>query len=295
MDIQVKYRAFVETAKCGSITAAANVLNYTQPGISHIISNLEEDFGFKLFFRGKNGVVLTEEGKWVYEIIEHLLKEQSLLDQAIGQIKGALVGNIRIGGYLSVLIHWFPKLMAAMHEKYPEIEYQILEGNADEQLNLLNKNDIDVGFFSSSAPEDFVFIPLHNDPIVVVMSKGHPLVKYDRIDPKELAQYPFLLKPEHSLGATRTLLLGQSAITSSGFSVRSDNALIALASKGLGIGTVGEMVATTSQEIDYRYLNGDFCRTVGLVLPRWKPVTPALQCFVDTVIELCQDDCFKTK
>ena len=41
-----KYRAFVETVDLGSLTKAAEKLNYTQPGISHMILSLEGEFGF---------------------------------------------------------------------------------------------------------------------------------------------------------------------------------------------------------------------------------------------------------
>ena len=79
MDKHVKYRAFVETVKCGSFTAAANILNYTQPGISRIISGMEEDFGFRLFNRSKSGVSLTEEGKRIYELCLSILEKENIV------------------------------------------------------------------------------------------------------------------------------------------------------------------------------------------------------------------------
>ena len=56
-----KYKALVETIDLGSLTKAAEKLNYTQPGVSHMILSLENEFGFPLLIRGKNGVTPTPE------------------------------------------------------------------------------------------------------------------------------------------------------------------------------------------------------------------------------------------
>ena len=58
-----KYEAFVKIVEVGSLTRAAEELGYTQSGVSHMISALEEDFGFVLLRRSRAGVQLTEEGR----------------------------------------------------------------------------------------------------------------------------------------------------------------------------------------------------------------------------------------
>ena len=54
------YRVFIRVAKIGNLTAAAEQLGYTQSGISHIVSALEQEFGFQLLRRSKTGVSLTQ-------------------------------------------------------------------------------------------------------------------------------------------------------------------------------------------------------------------------------------------
>lgn len=49
----IKYRALLETIAQGSLTKAAEVLGYSQPGISHMIRALEQEFGFALLRRAK--------------------------------------------------------------------------------------------------------------------------------------------------------------------------------------------------------------------------------------------------
>ena len=68
-----KYRALLEAVDSGSLTRAAENLHYTQPGISHMILSLEEEFGFSLLSRGKSGVTPTAEAEkllvWMRQIV----------------------------------------------------------------------------------------------------------------------------------------------------------------------------------------------------------------------------------
>ena len=170
-----------------------------------------------------------------------------------------------------------------MHSLLPGVDFQIHEGNAEEQIAMLRANEIDVGFFSSSAPEDFTFYPIYRDPIVVVMPHDHPLTAYEEITPEQLTSYPFLIKPEHSQGILKSILAMHPSKIESHFSVKTDNALIGLVNKGMGIGVVGKMVTEAAATATYRPLKGSYYRTIGMAIPNWKPASPALRHFISEV------------
>ena len=67
------YRVFIRVAKIGNLTAAAEQLGYTQSGISHIVSALEQEFGFQLLRRSKTGVSLTQEGERILQTLRELV------------------------------------------------------------------------------------------------------------------------------------------------------------------------------------------------------------------------------
>lgn len=288
MDNLNRYKALVETVNKGSITAAAEVLGYTQPGISRMLRSLEEEWGIRLLERGRKGITATDEALRLYPLCLSVLEQQSVLEQTVAQIKGSIVGAIRIGGYLSVLTSWIPRLLQSLGDAHPGLEFQIREGNAEEQLQMMRDNVIDVGFLSSSAPEDFQFIPLYRDPIVVVMPEGHPLSRLKTVSAAELAKYPFLIKPEHTYGTLKDLPNSQSVITESALSVKTDNALLGFVRNGMGFGIVGEMVAKAGEGIIYRHFDREYCRIVGMAVPHWKPVSPALQTFLREACRLFQ-------
>lgn len=58
-----RYEIFLKTAEIGNITKTAEILHYTQAGISHAIAALEKETGFSLLARSASGVTLTENGK----------------------------------------------------------------------------------------------------------------------------------------------------------------------------------------------------------------------------------------
>ena len=70
----VKCEAFLAAAELGSLTATAELLGYTQSGVTRMIGTLEEELGFPLFLRSKKGVQLTENGK----LMLPLLREEAL-------------------------------------------------------------------------------------------------------------------------------------------------------------------------------------------------------------------------
>ena len=62
----IKYLAYLKTVEFHSLTKAANLLGYTQPGISHMITSLEQELGFPLLIRAKDGVYPTDEGQQLF-------------------------------------------------------------------------------------------------------------------------------------------------------------------------------------------------------------------------------------
>lgn len=77
MNIQ-KYMAFVRTVEHGSFTKAAEILNYSQSGISRMINDLEKEWKVILLERGKSGVKLTSDGMKLLAILPELILKRVL-------------------------------------------------------------------------------------------------------------------------------------------------------------------------------------------------------------------------
>ena len=101
MDIG-KYEVFLKAVESGSLTKTAESLGYTQPGISIMIKKLEEECGFALFHRMKNGVETTDEGKIMIPIIRELVNWHQQFYQTAAMLNGLQIGTIKIASYSSM-------------------------------------------------------------------------------------------------------------------------------------------------------------------------------------------------
>ena len=101
-----KYEAFVRTVELGSLTKAAESLGSTQSRISHILSDLEEEYGFCLMRRSRSGVTLTEAGAMLLPKMEAIVQQNRELEALIADIRNADTGTVRLGAFTSVAVHW---------------------------------------------------------------------------------------------------------------------------------------------------------------------------------------------
>ena len=127
-----KYHAFAAAVEQGSFTKAAQVLNYTQSGVSRMISDLEREWGLVLLERGKSGVRLTGDGRKLLPLVKNICGEHEKLLSRVNEMKGLKSGLIRIGSFSSAAAHWLPNIIREFQKDYPDIEYELLLGDYDE-------------------------------------------------------------------------------------------------------------------------------------------------------------------
>ena len=80
-----KLEALLMAVDLGSFTKAAEVLGYTQSGLTHMMNSLEKEVGFTLLERGRSGVRLTEEGERIAPAVREFLQANARLDSVIEQ------------------------------------------------------------------------------------------------------------------------------------------------------------------------------------------------------------------
>ena len=87
MNLQ-KYMAFVKTVEYGSFTKAAEILNYSQSGISRMIHDLEQEWKVTLLERGRGGVSLTSDGMKLLPYAENVCREYEKLQVQVEELTG---------------------------------------------------------------------------------------------------------------------------------------------------------------------------------------------------------------
>lgn len=286
----IKYRALLETIAQGSLTKAAQVLGYSQPGISHMIRTLEQEFGFALLRRGREAVLPTENAEKLLPYLRQIERgERSVLELA-AKISGAEEGVVRIGAFYSVSMHWLPKVIGNFSQKYPGISIQLSEGNHGEVWRWLVQGEIDLGFFSAPAPEGFDFFPIAEDPVMAVLPQNHPLCALEKIPARLLVKEPFLSPCEGADEEVERVIreegLDQPQIR---YRIKGDETIFAMVEAGLGVTLMSRLLAEkTRAEVQIRPLEQRHCRVLGIAAQPGEQLSPAARRFLEAAAEQLQ-------
>ena len=112
MDMNIlKYMAFIKTVEYGSFTKAAEILHYSQSGISRMISDLEKEWKVSLLRRSRAGVQLSSDGQRLLPYAQRVCEEYQKLQNKVCELNGIQSGLIRIGTFSSVATHWLPNII----------------------------------------------------------------------------------------------------------------------------------------------------------------------------------------
>ena len=122
---QLEY--FLEVSKQESFSKAAAILHVSQPSVSEMVKNLEEELGTPLLYRGAKRLELTDAGQIVQEQAEQIV---SLFNNLAGNLKDSHLlqrGKIRIGIPSITASTVFPRLLGEFKRQYPHVELQLHE------------------------------------------------------------------------------------------------------------------------------------------------------------------------
>jgi len=138
------YNIFYVVAKNGSISSAADVLFISQPAVTFQIKKLEEQLGVSLFTRTKRGVVLTDEGKVLFDYVKTGIESIINGESALSNLKNLDSGILRIGASTTVSRHVLMPYLEKFHEKYPKIDIQIVNNLTINLLKELRNGNLDM-------------------------------------------------------------------------------------------------------------------------------------------------------
>ena len=210
MDIK-RWRVMLAVDDYGSFTRAGEILGYTQSGITQMMKSLEKEVGFSLFIKDKHGMRLTAEAKSLVPAVRRLLNADEVVRQEIASLKGAQVGVIKIGTYLSCSIHWIPGIIQKFHHTHPDIHFKIIEGSEGELADWIQERRVDIGFISRQEGHRYQFLPVMDDELFAVLPEGHPFAEYQAIPLEKFNSVPFVAT-EYAPGSDVHRILSQYQI-----------------------------------------------------------------------------------
>lgn len=181
---------FSELAKIQHYGKAAKALNISQPGLSHAIKSLEEEYGVPLFQKEGRNVSLSHYGKELMKDVDEILGAYLRLEERAVGLRTE-EKTVRIGSVYPLAPGTIPHMLKEFGATFPFIIYnrmtpEIAEGLLDGKY--------DIGFCSDLLKSDEIeYYPIRDSYIAVVVPKGHPLENRERISLKETAGYPQIM------------------------------------------------------------------------------------------------------
>jgi DNA-binding transcriptional LysR family regulator len=194
MDIR-DMRYFLAIAEEGNISKASKRLNIAQPALSRQMKQLEDNLGVQLFERGSRRIKLTEAGQLMRERVEQILELVEGTMNEITELNSGAAGTISIGTVTTSGAILLPNLIDRFHDLYPNVTFQLWEGDGFRILELLDKGIIEVGIIRAPLDSDiYESITLPDEPLVIAMKQD---CSYGE-DPKnirliELANQPLIV------------------------------------------------------------------------------------------------------
>ncbi len=234
------YRIFYHVATSGSISKAAEELLISQPAVTWQIKSLEEQLGLTLFIRTKKGVILTDEGKILFNYVKTGVESFSNGENALTNLKNLDYGIIRIGASTTVSKHVLMPYLAKFHEEYPNIEIKIVNSLTDNLLKELRNGNLDILLLNLPMKEakDLNITKILDVQDIFVGNKKYYELTNGSLSLPELKNYPLLFqkKPSNTREYLDNYLRSNNELIQPKMEVVSYNLIMDFVAAGFGIG-----------------------------------------------------------
>lgn len=177
-----------------TMTAASELFGVTQPAMSRLILQLEEEVGCKLLKRDRGRVRLTEEGERFYGKAEQVLLAMRELNGFSDTMRHDPKGEVRIVSIYGLVSRLIPTAIAAFSHDHPKIRIAIDVLNRSRLEEVINERQFDIALATLpvKSPAALTINALGASPAICVLPKGHELARRKVIQAEDLGQYPFV-------------------------------------------------------------------------------------------------------
>lgn len=172
---------------------AAAKLFISQPGLSRQIKQMEEIYGVSLFARSKRKVELTQAGIYLKEEVDFIFNHMDTIRQHLENIGSGRETELRIGFLGSAAQNVVPELVLKLNEAYPGIQTTLNEMSNQLQLQLVEKDKLDLGFVRlQSVPDGIARHKIFEDTFSLVLPESHRIGADNFEEVRQLADEKFI-------------------------------------------------------------------------------------------------------
>ncbi len=239
MDLQ-HLRSFVAIAEEGHLTRASERLFTSQPAISAQIKALEEELGVTLFDRTPRGMSLTPQGERLLDRARRILEDSEDLLRQARQLRGEVLGCLRIGLNTDARYLRVAELHALLRERHPRLELQFLPGMSVEHIAAVRVGKLDAAFISGDCGDERMSLLELDRTRLHVAAPGSWRERLENADLAELARQPWVQTSPDCIHFRLVEELFESHCCKPGNTLIADqeDALVSLVKSGAGLGVL---------------------------------------------------------
>ena len=186
----------LEVAKRGlNVTAAAEALHTSQPGVSKQVKLLEDELGVDIFVRnGKHLAEVTPAGKRILDYAEKLLAEAENIKNVAREFRQTDEGDLTIATTHTQARYALPKVVQAFRKKYPKVALHLHQGSPPQIAKMAAEGEADFAIATEAMHhfEQLVMLPSYHWNRCVLVPPKHPLATVKKITLKQLAEHPII-------------------------------------------------------------------------------------------------------
>lgn len=193
-------KTFIEVARLGSFSRAAEKVLRSQPAVSSQIRQMEQEYGQKLFDRTAKSVRLTPAGEVMLDYARQMLAMHAKSLHAVADHTGVATGTLSIGANEGTFLYVLPKVLAKYHKQFPRARISVYRSFSHKVKEKVEQGAIDLGIVSLPAKSPGLkVVPIFRDRLYLMAGPSSPLFQRKSVTLAELARQSLIVPKTGSI------------------------------------------------------------------------------------------------
>lgn len=189
----VHIEGFLEVARLGSVSRAAEALYVTQPTLTARLHSLERDMGTELFVRTRHGMRLTDAGRAFLPYAERAVRALRDGRRAIDEVSQGLAGQLLIASAPAVSTYILPVVLERFVNGHHRVEVVVRTGHSEEVQKMVLRDEVQLGLGRALRHPDIELTPFHEEELVLVVAPGHRFAVRPEVTMPEVAEQQLIM------------------------------------------------------------------------------------------------------
>jgi Transcriptional regulator len=238
-----------------NVSATAQSLYTSQPGISKQIRLLEDELGVEIFSRsGKHLTRITPAGEAILRTAGEILRKVESIKQVAQEFSNERKGSLSIATTHTQARYALPKVIGDFIKRYPDVSLHMHQGTPMQISEMAADGTVDFAIATEAMElfSDLIMLPCYRWNRCVLVPKNHPLTQVSQLTIEDIAKYPIVTYVFGFTGRSRLdeAFLEHGLAPKVVFTAADADVIKTYVKLGLGIGIVAKMAFQPEEDSD---------------------------------------------